>query len=99
MEQRLARLTHRGIITNILQLMTLEDLSRKQDHLVTLGILPFSHVQGVVSSHTSVFLRDKLVVHSKFDMQAALASVQTHHINRLYLVRILHPSIQLDLMS
>jgi len=78
--------------------MTLEDMSRKQDHLVTLGILPFSHVQGVVSSHTSVFLRDKLVVHSKFDMQAALASVQTHRINRLYLVRLRNLSVQQDLM-
>ncbi|KAM0343555.1 hypothetical protein ACHAPU_008450 [Fusarium lateritium] len=93
--QKLARLTHRGIVTNILQLMTVESMSRHQDRLVTLGILPFSHVQGVVSSHTSVYARDRLVLHAKFDMQAALTSVQTHRINRLYLI----PSVLAALIS
>ncbi|KAK5657867.1 hypothetical protein OQA88_2415 [Cercophora sp. LCS_1] len=83
--QKLARLTHTGIMANILQLSAIERLSRK-DWEIVLGILPLSHVQGIVSSHTSVYLRDRIIMHTKFDMQAALGSVQTHRINRLYLV-------------
>ncbi|KAI5468183.1 putative AMP dependent ligase/synthetase [Mariannaea sp. PMI_226] len=93
--QKLARLTHHGIITNIVQLMALENMTRDQDMKVTLGILPFSHVQGVVSSHSSIYIRDRLVLHATFDMQAALESVQTHRINRLYLV----PSVLAALIS
>jgi len=84
-KQKLARLTHKAIIANILQLSVIERLSRKDSEIV-LGVLPLSHVQGVVASHSSVYLRDRIVMHTKFDMQAALGSIQTHKINRLYLV-------------
>ena len=87
-EQKLARLTHRAVIANILQLSVMERLSRV-DREIVLGVLPLSHVQGVVASHSSVYLRDRIVMHSKFDMQAALGSIQTHKINRLYLVKCL----------
>ena len=63
----------------------IERLSRK-DWEIVLGVLPLSHVQGVVASHSSVYLRDRIVMHTKFNMQAALGSIQTHKINRLYLV-------------
>lgn len=53
---------------------------------VVLGILPFSHVQGIISALTHIYLRDQLIVHPTFDMKAALLSIQTHHINRLYVV-------------
>jgi len=89
-KQKLARLTHRAIIANILQLSVMERLSRG-DREIVLGVLPLSHVQGVVASHSSVYLRDRIVMHTKFDMQAALGSIQTHKINRLYLVIVFFP--------
>ncbi|KAK4185838.1 hypothetical protein QBC35DRAFT_502786 [Podospora australis] len=92
--QKLVRMTHSAIIANILQLSVLERLSRSEFEIV-LGVLPLSHVQGIVASHCSVYLRDRIIVHSKFDMQAALASIQTFKINRLYLV----PSVLAALMG
>ncbi|KAF3015945.1 nrps [Neopestalotiopsis sp. 37M] len=83
--QKLARSTHASIIANILQLVALERISRKGVEVV-LGVLPLSHVQGIVSSHSSIYVRDRFIVHTKFDMQAALASIQAHRITRLYLV-------------
>ncbi|KAL4912840.1 hypothetical protein BDW62DRAFT_215999 [Aspergillus aurantiobrunneus] len=53
---------------------------------VVLDILPFSHVQGIISALTHIYLRDQLIVHPTFDMKAALMSIQTHRINRLYVV-------------
>ncbi|KAH6649109.1 putative amp dependent CoA ligase [Truncatella angustata] len=84
--QKLARLTHVSIIANILQLVALERISRHRDVEVVLGVLPMSHVQGIVASHTSIYVRDHFILHTKFDMKETLASIQTHRINRLYLV-------------
>ena len=86
--QKLARLTHRGIIANVLQVVTHERASRERKSEVTLGILPMSHVQGMISAHGSVYCHDPLVLHPKFDMKASLASVQAFHIQKLYVVRI-----------
>ncbi|RDL36336.1 Uncharacterized protein BP5553_05688 [Venustampulla echinocandica] len=84
--QKLVRLTHRGVMTNVLQVVALESTMRHRDVEVGLGVLPLSHVQGVIASHISIYLRDRLILHSKFDMKAAMASIQTYRINRLYLV-------------
>ncbi|KAK6853651.1 AMP dependent ligase/synthetase [Apiospora arundinis] len=84
--QKLARLTHTAIIANILQLIELEQITRRRDAEVVLGVMPLSHVQGIVSSHTSVYMRDRFILHTKFDMTQAMSSIQAHRINRLYLV-------------
>jgi len=70
-------------------MMTLENMTRHRDFEVVLGITPLSHVQGIVSIHSSIYLRDRLILHPNFDMKAALTSIQTHRINRLYLVRFM----------
>ena len=71
---------------NILQLLAIDAMTRKQDREIVLGITPLSHVQGVVAIHSSIYLRDQMILHSKFDMQAALMSIKTYRINRLYVV-------------
>jgi acyl-CoA synthetase (AMP-forming)/AMP-acid ligase II len=81
-------LSHRSIIANVLQLGALENLVRRRDVDIVLGVTPLSHVQGIGASHASIYLRDRLILHSKFDMKEAMASIQTHRINRLYLVII-----------
>ncbi|KAI0124121.1 hypothetical protein BJ170DRAFT_703556 [Xylariales sp. AK1849] len=93
--QKLARLTHSGAIANILQLVALESILRHRDVEVVLGVLPLSHVQGIVASHTSIYVRDRFILHSKFDMKEAMTSIQTHHVNRLYLV----PSVLASLVG
>ncbi|KAK8110189.1 AMP dependent ligase/synthetase [Apiospora kogelbergensis] len=84
--QKLACLTHTAVIANILQLVELEQITRRRDTEVVLGVMPLSHVQGIVSSHTSVYMRDRFILHTKFDMTQAMKSIQVHRINRLYLV-------------
>ncbi|KAK3936082.1 hypothetical protein QBC46DRAFT_420408, partial [Diplogelasinospora grovesii] len=84
--QKLARLRHRSVIANVLQLVTLESLVRHRDVEVVLGVTPLSHVQGIGASHASIYMRGRFILHSKFDMKEAMASIQTHRINRLYLV-------------
>ncbi|KAL4906202.1 hypothetical protein BDW74DRAFT_167361 [Aspergillus multicolor] len=84
--QKLARLTHSGIITNILQMNAVASLSHNPAGEVALGCLPFSHVQGLVAALSHIYLRDQLIVHPTFDMKAVLMSIQVHRINRLYVV-------------
>lgn len=79
-------MTHRGIIANVLQVVALESTIRHRDVEVVLGIMPLSHVQGIVASHGSIYMRDRFILHTKFDMKEAMASIQAHHVNRLYLV-------------
>ncbi|KAL4874713.1 hypothetical protein BJY04DRAFT_203322 [Aspergillus karnatakaensis] len=84
--QKLARLTHSGLITNILQMNAVDLLTHNKGPEVALGVLPFSHVQGLVAALCHIYLRDQLIVHPTFDMKAVLLSVQIHKINRLYAV-------------
>ncbi|KAH8660630.1 putative AMP dependent ligase/synthetase [Xylariales sp. PMI_506] len=84
--QKLAKLTHRSIIANILQVVALESTMRKRDVDVVLGIMPLSHVQGIVASHGSIYLRDRYILHLKFDMKESMLSIQAHRVHRLYLV-------------
>ncbi|KAI1333957.1 putative amp dependent CoA ligase [Xylariaceae sp. FL0016] len=93
--QKLARLTHESVIANILQLAKLERISRHRDVDVVLGVGPFSHVQGMIASHTSIYMRDRFILHSKFDIMQVMGSIQTHRINRLYLV----PSVLASLIA
>jgi hypothetical protein len=58
-----------------------------------LGIMPLSHVQGIVASHGSIYIRDRFILHSKFDMKEAMASIQAHRVNRLYLVHDFPPTL------
>lgn len=53
---------------------------------VALGVLPLSHGFGLVSIHSEVFRGNTSVLHSSFNMQVVLKSIQDHRIERLYLV-------------
>lgn len=65
---------------------SIDSLTHNAGPEVVLGILPFSHVQGIIATLTHIYLCDQLIVHPTFDMKAALMSIQTHRINRLYVV-------------
>jgi acyl-CoA synthetase (AMP-forming)/AMP-acid ligase II len=53
---------------------------------VTLGILPLSHAYGLVAFSTLLYRRDTVILHARFDMPAALRSIQQYRIQRLYVV-------------
>lgn len=88
-------ITHRNVIANTLQLITHEKdhraiLVEPGNHEYTescLGLLPMSHIYGlVVICHLSVYRGDRVVVLPKFEMQSYLASIARYSIQTLYLV-------------
>lgn len=85
--QKLAMITHYGIIVNILQISALEKVHEASwvPQPVT-GVVPFTHGYGVEIGHLTAWRGETLVVLPRFDMQLMLQSVQQHRIQRLYLV-------------
>nr|QIW91880.1 Ligase [Phialomyces arenicola] len=84
--QKLAQITHANVMTNIIQALTLEKVSKGRKTEVSLGILPLSHAYGLVLLQAVAWRGDTVILHSRFDMQATLRSIQQYRIERLYLV-------------
>ena len=91
-------ITHKNVIANAMQLMCTEKeyRSRKTHNgsnpytQTVLGILPMSHIYGlVVICHASVYRGDQVVVLPNFDMTSLLQSIQRFKINVLFVVSIL----------
>ncbi|KAL2797320.1 putative AMP dependent ligase/synthetase [Aspergillus keveii] len=84
--QKLAQITHYNVMANILQAATLDGYATRSSSEVTLGILPLSHAYGLVALNTLLYRRDTVILHARFDMPAALRSIQQYRIQRLYVV-------------
>ena len=85
-------ISHRNVIANVMQIGTLEKparASRKGDSTeVALGLLPLSHIYGlVVIAQASTYRGDGVIILPKFELQSYLNAIQTHKIMTLYLVR------------
>lgn len=94
-------ISHRNVIANTLQIKAYESKHRKEMggdnyHEVALGLLPQSHIYGlIVICHESTYQGDSVVVLPKFDMKHYLHSIQTYKINMLYIV----PPIIINMMK
>jgi acyl-CoA synthetase (AMP-forming)/AMP-acid ligase II len=54
---------------------------------VVLGLLPLSHIYGlVVIAQASTYRGDGVIILPKFELQSYLQAIQTHKIQTLYLV-------------
>ncbi|KAL4880710.1 hypothetical protein BJY04DRAFT_207902 [Aspergillus karnatakaensis] len=84
--QKLAMITHYNIIANVIQSGTFESFSKKGLTETALGFLPLSHSYGLILAHLTAWRGDTYILHARFDMQAALASITKYKIERLYLV-------------
>ncbi|KAL4865752.1 hypothetical protein BDV12DRAFT_187936 [Aspergillus spectabilis] len=84
--QKLAQITHFNVMVNTNQAITLDSYATQSQSEVTLGILPLSHAYGLVAFHTLLWRRDTTILHARFDMPAALRSIQQYRIQRLYVV-------------
>lgn len=85
--QKLVKVSHYNVISNVLQSCAFENrkaTGEKLDRM--LGLLPLSHAFALVVAYTMLYRGDTIVLLPKFDMQQMLKSVQVHRINRLYLV-------------
>lgn len=89
-------ISHRNVIANTMQIKMYEKPFRdtkigegnQSDYVENvLGLLPMSHIYGlVVICHASVYRGDGVVVLPKFDFTTTLQAIQTHKINSLFLV-------------
>ncbi|KAF2469479.1 phenylacetyl-CoA ligase-like protein [Lindgomyces ingoldianus] len=89
-------ISHKNVIANTLQIAVYDKPYRDTKRLpteqtdytdVALGLLPMSHIYGlVVICHASVYRGDGVIVLPKFDFTTFLESVQRFKINSLFLV-------------
>ncbi|KAL0937583.1 AMP-binding enzyme (4-coumarate-CoA ligase) [Colletotrichum truncatum] len=83
-------ISHRNVIANVIQFRTYESVSRKQlgiETQVGLGLLPFSHIYGlVVVAHCGTYRGDGIIVLPKFELKQFLGAVQRFKINCLPVV-------------
>ncbi|OAG44053.1 hypothetical protein AYO21_01510 [Fonsecaea monophora] len=81
---KMAAVSHRNIIANIMQVNLFELRGRggPSARQVTLGLLPASHVYGlVIISHLSTYRGDSVIILPRFQMEQMLESVEKFHIN------------------
>jgi acyl-CoA synthetase (AMP-forming)/AMP-acid ligase II len=88
-------ISHYNVIANTMQICTCDQVSRDwlkapgEDIYLenALGLLPLSHIYGlVVIAHASAYRGDGVVVLPKFELKSFLAAVQDYKINTLYIV-------------
>lgn len=92
--QKAVMISHRNVIANTMQYCTYESVARKQQGVETqveLGLLPFSHIYGlVVIAHGGAWRGDEVVVLPKFEFPTFLAAIERFRLEQLYLVRRTH---------
>ena len=96
--QKGVMISHRNVIANTMQIAAYEKIYRdkkkeflqQSDYIeTTLGLLPMSHIYGlVVICHASVYRGDQVTVFPKFDFTTFLEGIQRFKINSLYLASI-----------
>jgi len=89
--QKGVMISHHNVIANVLQIRALEKPSRDSrkgnSTEVALGLLPLSHIYGlVVIAQASTYRGDGVIILPKFDLQSYLRAIQTYKIQTLYLV-------------
>ncbi|KAM0333567.1 hypothetical protein ACHAQA_002232 [Verticillium albo-atrum] len=83
-------ISHRNVISNILQYTTYDSVTRKKfgfETQVALGLLPFSHIYGlIIIAYSNAFRGDEVIVLPKFDLKIFLGAVAKYKISQLYVV-------------
>lgn len=83
-------IAHRNVIANVMQLRWHEDTGRRMKGVETqvqLGLLPFSHIYGlVVIAQSGTYRGDEVVVLPKFELTALLGVIQRFKIQFMHIV-------------
>jgi len=83
-------ISHRNVIANVMQYCGYEAVARARfgvETQVELGLLPFSHIYGlVVVAHSGLWRGDEVVVLPKFELGEYLRAIERFRINHLYVV-------------
>lgn len=79
--------SHYNVIANITQLTTYESYYRNQQCIESqalLGLLPFSHIYGlVVMAHVAPYRGDEVIVLPKYTLETLLAAVERFKIHQI----------------
>ncbi|KAI0169808.1 acetyl-CoA synthetase-like protein [Hypoxylon sp. FL1284] len=83
-------ISHRNVISNIMQIRWHDDPGRRAKGVEThvqIGLLPFSHIYGlVVVAHAGTYRGDGVIVLPRFELTNFLESIQRFKINFLHIV-------------
>ncbi|EMT73792.1 Putative 4-coumarate--CoA ligase 3 [Fusarium odoratissimum] len=92
-------ISHYNVIACTLMIHTFESITRAQDNIdtqVALGLLPFSHIYGlVVIAHIAQYRGDEIIVLQRFQLDQLLASIEKFRIEQLSVV----PPIIVQILS
>lgn len=84
--------SHHNVISNCLQIAAYESVGRAKNNVTTqvaIGVLPFSHIYGlVVITHLSMWRGDEVIVLPKYSLLGMLSAVQKYKVNQLFVVRL-----------
>ncbi|OAA61629.1 phenylacetyl-ligase [Niveomyces insectorum RCEF 264] len=82
--------SHYNVIANVMQLRWYESVGRKLhnvDTQVEIGLLPFSHIYGlVVIAHAGSWRGDEIIVLPRFELASFLTAIQKFRIQQLRIV-------------
>jgi acyl-CoA synthetase (AMP-forming)/AMP-acid ligase II len=85
-------ISHHNVITNVMQFTLMEEGERNerptsQRSEAILGLLPLSHIYGlVVIAHVGAYRGDEVIILPKFELPSFLNAIQRFSIRQLYLV-------------
>ncbi|KAL2130788.1 hypothetical protein VTI74DRAFT_5949 [Chaetomium olivicolor] len=83
-------ISHRNVIANTMQYCLFEDFGRRKygvETQVELGLLPFSHIYGlVVVAHSATWRGDEVIVLPRFELTEFLQAVERFKINHIPVV-------------
>ena len=86
-------ISHRHVIANVLQITAIEKPVRDARPVnsrteVVLGLLPLSHIYGLVDiAQASIYRGNEVIILPKFEFQTYLGAIQNYKIQTLFLVR------------
>ena len=96
--QKGVMISHRNVISNVLQHSTYDQKARSEqareigkDHWkdILMGLLPFSHIYGLVLIvHASVWRGDHVVVLPKFEQKSYFETIHHYRCTALYVVSL-----------
>lgn len=84
-------ISHQNVIANVMQITAFEAPTRAKRSEgiaeVALGLLPLSHIYGlVVIAQASTYRGDEVIILPKFELESYLNAIQRFKIRTLYLV-------------
>lgn len=88
--QKAVMISHQNVIANTMQYCLYEDVARRKygvETQVELGLLPFSHIYGlVVVAHSGAWRGDEIIVLPKFELTDFLQAIERFKINHIPVV-------------